>query len=55
MYTVYPSEYSDQSVLFSLTTIFMRMTLNYFSLFTHSTVAQAFLTIKTLSEKSLPG
>ena len=40
---------------FPLTTTFMQMTLSFSSLSTHSTLAQAFLALKTLFNRSLPG
>jgi len=40
---------------FPLTTNFMQMTLSYSSLSTHSTLTQAFLTFKTVFNRSLPG
>jgi len=43
------------SLPFSLTTTFMQMTLSSSSLFTHSTLTQAFLTFKTLFNRSLHG
>jgi len=42
------------SLPFPLTTTFVRMTLSSSSLSTHSTLTQAFLTFKTLSNTSLP-
>jgi len=43
------------SLSFPLTTNFTQMTLSSSSLFTHSTLTQAFLTFKTLYNTSLPG
>jgi len=42
------------SLPFSLTAIFVEMTLSSSSLYTHSTLTQAFLTFKTLFTRSLP-
>jgi len=55
LFVMYTTPLSTWSLRFPLTTTFTQMILSSSSLFTHSTLTQAFLTFKTLFNRHLPG